>query len=272
MAKVLSCSEVWGGGAAIDTDFKVPGMEGALFSRPADGLSGGDIYLVSNCNMGQVFKVVLADVAGHGDDVAQIGQMLAELLRANVSERDNHTFLSQLNAQFELSARDGSVFATLACATYFTRTQEFCFAYAGHPQIILGRGGTFEPLALTPQPGITNVPIGIESTADFHQGCLKLQVGDSLLLYTDGLIEARNETGQQYGLPRMLADLRHLAPQSPMSLKNGLLTRLTDFVSPRGLDQDDITLIAVRLTDVPAPPVVKMAPELEKLMKDAKGK
>ena len=142
---------------------------------------------------------------------------------------------------------------------------------------MLGRGGRFEPLAVGPadprRPARrssrnANLPIGITREAAFHEGCLKLDVGDWLMFYTDGLLEARNENGQEYGLARMLGDLHRLAPVSPMVLKNGLLTRLAGFVSPRRLDQDDITLIALVIRDLPAAdkPIVRMAPELEKLM------
>ena len=132
MAKVLSCTEVWGGVSAIDTDFVVPGIDGALYSRPVGGDSGGDIYLVSSCNMGQVCKLVLADVAGHGEQVARVGRVLADLLRDNVAERDNGRFLDQLNQQFEAEDAHSVVFAMLACGTYFVRNWEFCFVYVGH--------------------------------------------------------------------------------------------------------------------------------------------
>lgn len=267
MAKVLSCSEVWGGASAIDTDFKVPGIEGALFSLPVGGHAGGDIYLVSNCNMGQVCKIVLADVAGHGEKVAEISQVLADLLRANVAERDNDQFLDQLNHQFQADETHGVIFATLACGTYFTHNQQFCFAYAGHPHILLGRGGEFRPLDLGQgQRQYANIPIGITQEANFREVCLKVQVGDWLVLFTDGVVEARNAIGQEYGMARLLGDLRRLAPSSPMVLKNGLLTRLAEFVNPRGLDQDDITLIVLTVREIPAAPVVRMAPELERLL------
>jgi len=269
MSKVLTCNEVWGGGAAIDTDFTMPGVEGALFSHPADGKNGGDIYLVSTCNVGQVCKVVLADVAGHGEQVAHVGQLLGDLLRDNSAERDNARFLDQLNQQFEAADGHGVVFATLACGTYFAHTQEFCFAYAGHPHILLGRAGRFEPLGVAINPDgrrNANVPIGITREANFHEGCLKLQPGDWLIFFTDGVVEARNELGQQYGLARLVSDLERLAASSPMVLKNGLLTRLRDFIAPRRLDQDDVTLIVLTLREIPKPPIVRMAPELARLM------
>jgi len=269
MAKVLSCSEIWGGGGAIDTDFRMPGFEGALFSHPASGSAGGDVYLISNCNMGQVCKLVLADVAGHGERVTRAGQMLADLLRANIAERDNDAFLRQLNQRFEAEGGGREVvFATLACGTYFTQTRRFAYGYAGHPQIIHGRDGVFTPLDLAEaEPGgIANVPLGVEPGAGFHQGCVELAVGDWLIFCTDGLLEARNGLGQEYGLPRLLGDLRRLGAGSPMAMKNGLLTRVRDFAAPRRLDQDDLTLIVLTLREVPARPIVGMAPEIEKLM------
>lgn len=267
MTKILTCSEVWGGGEAVDTHFRLPGFDGALFSRPASGSAGGDIYLISSCNMGMVCKVVLADIAGHGEQVTEAGRMLADLLRDNVAERDNDRFLIQLNLLFE-ARRFDPLFATLACGTYFTQTRQFSFAYAGHPQIIHGRDGQFRPLdlALGSSEPANNIPIGIVPDADFQQGHIELQIGDWLLFCTDGLLEARNENGQEYGLARMLADIHRLAGASAMAMKNGLLTRVRDFVAPRQLDQDDLTLVVLTLRDAPPRPMVRMSPEIEQLL------
>jgi serine phosphatase RsbU (regulator of sigma subunit) len=269
MTKMLACSEVWGGFDAADTDFRTPGVDGALFSRPIGGdKAGGDIYLVSSCDEGQVCKIVLADVSGHGQAVERVSRMLAELLRQNVSERDNDRFLDALNQQFQAEDRGSLCFATLACGTYFARQARFCFAYAGHPPILLGHAGRFKLLDVQAGPAdrIANLPIGIERSADFHQGCLQLTVGDWLVFCSDGLLEARNEVGQQYGVARMVADLNRLAPTSPMALKNGLMTRLRDFVAPRQLDQDDLTLIVLAVRELPAQPLVTMSPALAKMM------
>ncbi len=276
MDRLLSCSEIWGGGDAIDTSFLAPGMHGALFSKPLNGPRGGDIYLLSSCEQGVVCKVVLADVSGHGEEVARLGEMLIGLLRANVGERDNDRFLDQLNSQFEVETDLGVVFATLACGTYFIGTRQFHFAYAGHPHIILGRDGHFQPLSLTPgclssSPGASgppsrgrfaNLPIGVSDQVEFHEGCIELRPNDWLILFSDGLIEAHNQNGQQYGLARLLNDLKRVSLDSPMAVKNGLLTRMRDFVAPRPFSQDDLTLIVLRLLSTTDRSITRMAPEL----------
>ena len=269
MTKMLSCSEVWGGLEAVDKDFCVPGIAGALFSRPIGGdKSGGDIYLVSSCDEGQVCKVVLADVSGHGQAVERVTRLLVDLLRQNIAERDNDRFLDALNQQFQGEDRGRLHFATLACGTYFARRARFCFAYAGHPPILLGHEGQFKLLVVPADPAdrFANLPIGVEQAASFHQGCLQLSPGDWLVFCSDGVLEARNAIGQEYGVARMVADLNQLAPTSPMTLKNGLLTRLADFVAPRPLDQDDITLIVLAVREMPAEPIVTMSPALARRM------
>lgn len=250
MAEQLRCSTVWAGMAAVDTTLELPGMTGAIYSRPAEGDEGGDIYLVSVCNYGVVSKVVLADVSGHGPGVARISAMLRDLLQANINEHDNDRFLHELNQQFETSDDREMYFATLACTTYFPMEQEFCYAYAGHPQIVLGRDQKIDPLPTidrSRQGGpICNIPIGVMREARFGQGCMQLASGDWLVIYSDGLLEARNGDGQQFGLARLTKAMKRLKWESPAAVKNGILTAVRDFSADPSLAHDDLTLIVLR--------------------------
>jgi sigma-B regulation protein RsbU (phosphoserine phosphatase) len=93
----------------------------------------------------------------------------------------------------------------------------------------------------------TGVPLGMFCNTSFHVHQMSLDVGESLFLYTDGLTEARNQIGEEYGLARVqrLADRHSCA--DPKALIAGYLEDLSGFRA--GIKQmDDLTLLAVRRT------------------------
>ncbi len=74
-----------------------------------------------------------------------------------------------------------------------------------------------------------------------------LASGDRLLLYTDGVVEARNADGALFGEQRLKAALDDLTGADPMHIKTQILNRLRDW-SGDGLTHDDVTLIAIQLS------------------------
>jgi serine phosphatase RsbU (regulator of sigma subunit) len=251
MTNALSCSTVWGGQAAIDRTFEIPGMDGAIYSRPADGDAGGDIHLVSVCAHGCLSKIVLADVSGHGGEVARIGATLHELLEAHLNEPDNDRFLVALNDRFEATPAvgRGTVFATLAATSYYIGDGVLRYAYAGHPQIIRRHAGGLQTLNLPADRGdaIANLPIGVMDGARFYEGEQKMARGDWLVLFSDGVVETRSGDGEQFGIQRLGDILSAVDAQPPGRVLRSILDRLEDFAAPRSLDQDDLTLIVLRI-------------------------
>ena len=74
-AHQLQCLEIWGGTTAVDEAVSVHGLDLYAFSRPfRDDASGGDVYLVSMCGAGNIARIMLADVAGHGTLVGSLGR------------------------------------------------------------------------------------------------------------------------------------------------------------------------------------------------------
>ncbi|MEY2607251.1 MAG: phosphoserine phosphatase RsbU/P, partial [Verrucomicrobiota bacterium] len=82
----LACTEVWGGNNIADELLKLPGLVGLIHSKPVEpATSGGDVYYVSVCDKRVLSRVVLADVAGHGEAVARISTRLRMLVNKYIN-------------------------------------------------------------------------------------------------------------------------------------------------------------------------------------------
>lgn len=81
--------EIWGGNQAMDAAIAVPGLDVWVYSRPYAGAAGGgDIYYVSQCIAGNLARVALADVSGHGSTVDELAHELRSLMRRNINTPD----------------------------------------------------------------------------------------------------------------------------------------------------------------------------------------
>ena len=119
----LACMEVWGGSEPRDNFIAVPGMDIAVRSRPYAGdAEGGDIHYISNCMAGFITRVIVADVAGHGESASEVSGTLRRLMRKHINTPDQSRFARALNEEFTRDTRDAR-FATALLATYFAPTR-----------------------------------------------------------------------------------------------------------------------------------------------------
>src|SRR4051812_18671738 len=87
--KRMQCMEVWGGNHAVDTGVIMPGLDAWLFSRPCNSDDhGGDIHYVSSCAAGEITRLLVADVCGHGAAVSNIAIDLRKLMRKYINYHD----------------------------------------------------------------------------------------------------------------------------------------------------------------------------------------
>jgi len=129
----LQCMEIWGGHRATDAAVSVAGLDAWVLAKPYDNNeTGGDIYYLSTCGSGRVSRMILADVAGHGDSVDAVARDLRELMRKYISKPNQTDFAQALNREFGELTDDGA-FATALLATYFEPTEQFIVCNAGHP-------------------------------------------------------------------------------------------------------------------------------------------
>ncbi len=145
---MLQCMEVWGGNRAVENGVVMPGLDAWVFSRPyvgresrgsADDTSrGGDIHYVTSCATGRITRIVVADVSGHGEKVADTAVELRRLLGRYSNYADQERVVSEIDRHFvalgESDARHAGLFATAVIATYWSPTEEVTLCNAGHPR------------------------------------------------------------------------------------------------------------------------------------------
>lgn len=210
----------------------LPGFEIGARCLPAREV-GGDFYDWQQLP-GGVLSLTVGDVMGKGMSAALLMATVRAVIRAMVSQHGpadavQHTAMS-LDGDL---ARSGS-FVTLFHAQLNTVTSELRYVDAGHGQVLLRRAdGTFEPL----QP--FGLPLGVLSTERYSEGVVSMQPGDVLVIYSDGLSEAR---------PELFRDQQTLASQIVSDETAGTTAqRLVDLATATGGQlPDDLTVVVVR--------------------------
>lgn len=245
----MQCNEVWGGNEAIDTAVAMEGLDAWVYSRPYKGeAAGGDVHYVSSCATGRIARLLVADVSGHGMQVAEVASALRRLMRRFMNYVDQGRLVEGLNVEFSKLAEVGT-FATALVATYWVPTDDLIITNAGHPRPMLYRAssGGWSPLegGSTRAAGVANIPLGITESTYEHL-IAHLDPGDLVLLYTDSLLEARTAAGGLLGEGGLLDALGTLDATRPERLIPDLLSSIGQEAG--GGFQDDVTALLVRPT------------------------
>lgn len=268
---VMQCMEVWGGNRAIDNGVVMSGLDAWVYCQPYKAIDaasgGGDIHYVSSCASGQITRMLIADVSGHGAPVAKAADALRRLMSKFSNYVDQSRFLEAVNTRFgELSAGaseteagddGGAMFATAIAATYFTPTDELSICIAGHPRPMrydagVGRWVLIVPDANKSEPGPRDLPLGVLDPVRYTVTRVRLGRDDLVLFYTDALIEALGPDGRQLGERGVLEILNTLDAARHATLVGRLLREIAAR-SPRGADaafDDDVTALLVRRNDL----------------------
>jgi sigma-B regulation protein RsbU (phosphoserine phosphatase) len=218
-----------------------PGLEVAGSCAPAREV-GGDYY--DYFEDGDRVVVAIADVAGKGLSAALLMTMAKGALGAALQQRgDLHGTLTSVHEQV-LQNRVDRRLVTMALLEIDRTSKRVRVARAGHEPPILVRGDG-ELVSLL-SPGIA---VGIGRNGQFASALeietVPFERGDLLVLYTDGMTEARNEEGEEFGSARLEAALRELGGESAEGVRSGLLARLEAFRGTAPV-MDDVTLVVVR--------------------------
>jgi sigma-B regulation protein RsbU (phosphoserine phosphatase) len=208
--------------------------------QPADGV-GGDCFDVMTS--GSAVGVAIADVAGKGMPAALLMSNLQAAVRAfaqgAAEPAPPATICSNVNRLLCRHMVSGR-FVTFCFAWIDPARQSLIYANAGHnPPLLLRRDG--EILRL----GEGGMVMGVFADAAFSQAELPLQPGDRLLFYTDGITEAPNADGEEFGEERLEAAGRTAPDRAAEAIKDYVLAQLAAFTG--GSFADDATLIVVEL-------------------------
>lgn len=244
----LACFELWGGNIQAEFPVELPGLRGWVQSVPLEPDSGGgDVHYMSVCSRGRLSRIALADVSGHGASANAVGENLREIFRRHTDNWDQAALMRELSVAFHQgSAR--VQFATAAVLGFYVETSELLFTNAGHPPPLWFRAGDRSWQLLeehTPfARAIENLPLGLIPETSYSQTAVQLGPDDLLLLYTDGITEARDESGVELGPEGLLGMVRGLRTESAMDFGHALLEAVALFrgTAPRRDDQTIVVL------------------------------
>jgi serine phosphatase RsbU (regulator of sigma subunit) len=218
----------------------LPGLELAGYCQSAHQV-GGDFYDVLKVREDAVL-LVIADVMGKGVPAAMFAAILRSLLRATPEWMDQPaTLLSRVNRLMfeELSAVD--MFITAQLVFVDAKNRKITAASAGHCPGLLAMDERGAIISIAPD----GLPLGIEPDTAFSSHTENLDRPCRLLLYTDGLTEARNPHGEFFGQDRLMKWLRKSALKNinAEALAQDLAEYLTQFQSSAAQTDDQTFLI-----------------------------
>lgn len=220
----------------------IPGLDVRSLSMACDETNGDyhDLFRLSDTRLG----IAVGDVTGHGIGPALLVARTQAFLEAYVEqEQDPGQLVFRLNNVIESHTKDDN-FVTLFYSEIDAANRKLSYSSAGHPPALLVRAATGE-IEEFPKTG---VPLGIQADFPFRKNeDIELDVGDVLLIYTDGVTESMNAEREMFGDDRLRQTLKELASLEAEQISKGLLDRVREFTGSARL-QDDLTWVVARVT------------------------
>lgn len=234
----------------------IPGLAFAWAFRPCDELAG-DILNVFRLDETHLALYVL-DVSNHGVPAALLAVTLSRLLtplmhqshllkEPSDTNRNGYRIVppaevgSQLNRQFPMDPQNGQYF-TLLYGVMDLTTREFTYVQAGHPGPLLREGTTGRSSILEGN----GLPIGFVSETSYVERRRSLAANDRLYLYSDGVPEACNPVGEQFGEARFL-EIVEASANVPVKQSVALIEQqLENWCGAAGF-RDDVSLLAMEI-------------------------
>lgn len=221
---------------------EVAGIDIAFATRPAKTVAG-DYYDAFRRAVDGPLLIAVADVAGKSVPAAMLMATFQASLRALAG---SHGTLSDLvvglNRQACSNNMNGRRFTTAFLAELDPISGSLNYLCAGHnPPMLRHHDGTIERLKSE------SIPLGIELNEKYETSRTVLGAGDVLIIYTDGVTEARDEDGKEFGEDRLLALVAQPLEERAALTLAAVMRKLDEFVG--GAPQhDDITCLVVRRT------------------------
>src|SRR5215216_3700759 len=226
---------------------EVPQLEGwqiSPFYKPAREVGGDfyDFHILSEGRLG----VVVGDATGKGIPAALVMSTTCGMLQLAARALDSSSpgeVLAQVNET--LFARiPPNMFVTCFYAILDPHSGTLRYANAGHDPPYLWHGGCCEELRAR------GMPLGLMPGMSYEEGEVSLREGESVLFYSDGLVEAHDPKGEMFGFPRLRAYVAEHGEER--SLGDLLLEELYSFVGEGWEQEDDITLLTLRRSASPS--------------------
>jgi sigma-B regulation protein RsbU (phosphoserine phosphatase) len=222
---------------------QIPGLEIAA-SYETFGEAGGDLYdfiqLDKATSENERWSIFIGDASGHGPSAAVVIAIVQAVLHAHPPGVISPAALLQhLNEHLCRRPIEAS-FVTAFIGVYDPSSRRLTFANAGHPLPLLLRAKTQNVKWLD---SVHGYPLGIDPGQSFQDASVEFDPGSILVLYTDGLTEARDQTGAMFGVEGIQAAVRD-GSRAPHELVATIRQAITAHENGRR-PTDDQTLVII---------------------------
>ena len=206
---------------------------------------GGDFFDVVRLEGNRV-GLAIADVSDKGVPAALFMMSSRTWMKgAAISSPEPGTVLGEVNALLH-EDNETQMFVTVLYAVYDPETGEFTYASGGHDApLLVHPDGSSELLPLT-----GGIALGIVSDLAYGQNSVVLDHGDTLVLYTDGVTEAMNGEGEQFGIERLRKVFSDRAPKDANEAAHKIFEAVNTFADGAA-QSDDITCLTLRRSETP---------------------
>lgn len=212
---------------------------------PADEV-GGDFYDVFQTDADEIV-LVLADVSGKGLPAAlRMGVVHGAIRALSLGKRDLSIARLAERLNELLRERTSREFVTLFWAFYNPERHQLCYVNAGHPPPLLAASWSGELRRLE-----TGGPVlGLLPKASYQEECITLDGEETLVAYSDGLLEATSRAGEEFGESSLLPALRASIGQSARDVLHRVIDEANNFMQG-GAFHDDLTVLVAKLVSKP---------------------
>ena len=200
---------------------------------------GGDYYDFIEREDGRLV-IALGDVSGKGTAAALLMSSLHAAIHAQSASHDSLVATISAVNRYLADNIPSNRFVTLFYAELDPESGALSFLNAGHnPPLIVHAAGTVEQLASG------GLPLGIKRDAEYREGRTRLQHGDVLVIYSDGVTESTSPAGEEFGSTRLYEVVSRNIEASAAGIRDRIESSLTKFAQGTSA-ADDITLVIVK--------------------------
>jgi sigma-B regulation protein RsbU (phosphoserine phosphatase) len=233
-------------------NLSIPGLAYETFYKPAQGI-GGDYYDFFPLQADR-WGIAIGDVCGKGIGAALLMASLQASLRAQATHAhsDPSTLIADVDRLVHV-ASPKHLYASLFYAEYDAATHLLRYVNAGHnaPIVLRWKHSQCEVFHLE----ASGTPLGLLEGSEFISKSFQLEIGDVLIMYTDGITEAENPEHELWGQNRLESLLRSCRGHTPAQIVRRILDEISAFAN--GLSQrDDVTLMVIGVEDVSDPQLI----------------
>jgi sigma-B regulation protein RsbU (phosphoserine phosphatase) len=238
---------------------KIQGVELAAHCKTANRV-GGDYYDFIPCNYDQFkpareaemeastapWSIVIGDVMGKGVPAGLLMTMTRGMLRAEVLNRHSPAqILRHLNRVMYADLDNSHRFVTLFYSEYDPLTRRLSYSNAAHYPTLCWRAKTRELERLDTEGTL----VGLEADSIYHDAQVQLELGDTLIYYTDGFTDAVNSKGERFDEENWLSAVKEACQQytDPEQILEYLFGKVSAFTGLGNDSSDDMTLVVMRI-------------------------